>query len=71
MIIVVRLLIMPKTYIRAKIIYFFSDALHLVQTVHNSLSNSGSGKGTRYEFDFRILIYIKIDYLASLIRNFL
>ena len=53
-----------------RLIYFFSDALHLVKTVHNSLSNSGSGKGTRDEFDFRILLYIIIDFLATLIKKF-
>ena len=30
-----------------RMIYFFSDAPHLVKTIRNALSNSGPGKGTR------------------------
>ena len=42
------------------LIYFFSNGPHLVKTVGNGLSNSGSGKGTRYKFEYPILIYIVI-----------
>ena len=40
--------ITPNIYVTdERMIYFFSDAPHLVKTVRNALSNSGSGKGTR------------------------
>ena len=52
------------------LIYFFSDAPHSVKTVRNALSNSGSGKGTRYEFEYHILVRIIIDCLASLTKKF-
>ena len=48
------------------LIYFFSDAPHSVKTVRNALSNSGSGKGTRYEFEYHILVHVIIDCLIEI-----
>ena len=51
------------------LIYFFSNAPHLVKTVRNGLSNSGSGKRVRYKFEYPILMYIVIVCLASTIKK--